>query len=408
MAAMKYAIDQAAEPVHSLTYSVLNQPMDDLDAARVAAKHFGVTHHEVIIDPAHAAELWMRVLKELEAPAQGPIFFLAARTYLETLGGDFDFILGDDIGLHTPQFDFPKELGIFMNRGNLRHSRFLRALFSVAWKFQKSWPFIGKNYLRYWLHNLDPAPDLQEYLLDSWMAFQWPEGCKADKSEFYSRLVQEVPRFGPQEGMQEIYKKCIALQHRSWNTDDSNASRVYLAGSSTAVHLPFCDWQSLDVSNRIPYDLGMRTMFTLRSWNRIPLVRKRILRLAIKDSTPAQLLYRAKALCLSLSMIYNSSLRSLDELIFERWGGDLLESLDPEVGAMVQSCCKAFLSREIFSPADDALLACIGVVSYLSVLNQACRVEAFKIEDELELLLNRAKLKSVLPAGVSRGFPSTT
>jgi len=244
--------------------------------------------------------------------------------------------------------------------------------------------------MRYWLDHLKPAESLGEFALEGLMGFHLPDGCAPEKQGYYGRVLEELPKIQPDEGMQGIYKKYVSFMYRTQYTDDMNCVVTSTTGPATELHLPFYDWQDVDVSNRIPYRLAMRSTMTVRSWDRIPFVRKRILRALLKDFAPKEVLYRAKATVTMQHKLFDSPLRDLTRLMLEKWAGDLVDAVDPEVGNIIRACVHAFVARDVFEASDDRLLWWILQVAYLALLNQVCGDQSFDSVAELEPLLDRA------------------
>jgi asparagine synthetase B (glutamine-hydrolysing) len=388
---LKYVSQAAGGPVHTLTFNVLGVPSNDVEAARIVARHCGSIHHEVVLDPKNAARLWVECLSgEADTSNSSAILSLYARKYLQGLGGKFDVYCGVDTRLHTPSFDYPKELGIRINRGKWRRSRALPLALSVGSKFQRLWPFAGKNYLRYWLDHLKPADNLSEFVLEGLMGSHLPNGFASKENGYHDRLLRELPPLMPDDRMQEIYKKYVSFMYRTQYSDDMNCVVSSGTGSSMELHVPFYDWQDVDVSNRVPYHLGMRPTFTVRSWDKIPLVRKRILRTLLKGFVPKEVLFRAKATVSTQYALFNSPLRNLTRSMLEKWGNDLIDSVDPVVGDIIRTYSRSFAARDMFVAADDRLLWSTMQIAYLAVLNQACHDRSFEAARELESLYERA------------------
>jgi hypothetical protein len=130
--------------------------------------------------------------------------------------------------------------------------------------------------------------------------------------------------------------------------------------------------------------MGMRPIYTFRTWNKMPAVRKRVLRLTVKDAVPKQILYRAKKTCPSLHLLCNASVGGVVSIILDRWGGALVEALDPEAGQIAQGYINSYRGRTEFQlNQDEALLWGVLVVCYLATLHQACLDRSFDLDGEL-------------------------
>jgi len=66
---MKYLKEAYAGKLHSLTYSFKGLHPNELEPARMAARHFGTEHHEVMIDPEDAGAFSSRICKQTQQMA---------------------------------------------------------------------------------------------------------------------------------------------------------------------------------------------------------------------------------------------------------------------------------------------------------------------------------------------------
>jgi hypothetical protein len=383
---MKYAKELYEGDLLSLTYSFKGLYPNELEPARIAARHFGSKHHEVVIEPEDAAALFVQ---NLQTNAVDGVYLtsFAIRSHLANCGGSFDLFTGQDSRLHTPPFDNPRELGIYLNRAP-ESKHLVRLMASQLARLLSHWPIEGplKRYLHYWAKNLTPRSDLRSYVLETLTPFNIAN-LSGSSREFYRSTAAEMPDFGRDDSLQQIFKKYVALEYRTQYTDDMNCLVSTLKSPVSDVHCPFYDWQAIEASNRIPYHLGMRGDFTFKTWNKMPYVRKRIARLLVQDVVPDTLLYRAKKTCPHLDLIFNSSMAPAVKRILQAWLPSLLANVDSEVRDVIQSQVQAFSSKSRFVIYDDLLLRKIQSICYLATLQQVCQNPAIHLDEELAALI---------------------
>jgi hypothetical protein len=391
---LKYLTDAARGSVHTLTFTVKGLYPNELEPARIAAKYFDTTHHELTVDPADGPKLYIQSMIDADTSSNySSLIGLHTRAYLETLGSNFDVFTGDDNRLHTPPFDYAIQLGLLLNSADFRFSRLVRSTWSTVSRLSALWPLEGraKNYLRCWVNHLKPTADLKNYMLENLFGFHLPDENLLPGSEHFAHLLAELPQFGRADQFQQAFKDYSSFKYRTQWTDDGNSSASSMSGPKTELHHPFFDWEVVGVANRIPYHLAMRPIITFKSWSPIPLVRKRIPRSLLQGSVPSELLYREKATCPATHLFFNSPLRRFVDLILEKWLADLLESVDSEVRSIVATYVKYYSARSIFlRNRDERLLWAILAIGYLAILNQVCREPSLGLADELELLRNRS------------------
>jgi len=384
VAMLKYVKQLHSGRVTTLTHSVQGLYPNELEPARIAARHFGTDHHELLIDPGAAAANYVRVLMDADTSNFSSIQNLATRDYLERLGGLFDVFTGEDTRLHTPSFDSPREIGLFVHRhADVEIARWCAA---AAAGLLRLWPGRGplKNYLNYWVGNLTLREDLKTYILKVMLGFRFPPDGRYTTGKLHERLRAETPDYPPELGLQELYKRHVAFEYRLQYTDDMQCGVSSMTGDSTELHHPFYDWQFVETANRVSYSIGMRPIYTFRTWNKMPVVRKRILRLTVKDAVPKEILYRAKKTCPSLHLLFNSSIGGVVSTILDRWGGALMEALDPEAGEIAQGYINSYRCRtEFHLNQDEDLLWGVLVVCYLATLHQTCLNRSFDLDGEL-------------------------
>jgi hypothetical protein len=382
---LKYIKKAYAGRIVTLTFSFKDLHPNELEPARIAARYFGTDHHEVVVDPEDSAGL---IVRTLEADAQDgtSLMYPAVIDYLKKLGGQFDIFTGQDTRLHTPSFDLAREIGIQLN-SNPASNRNVRALAELASRWLLLWPVEGslRHYLQHWSNNLRPRADLATYVIQALTSFYLPKQNGSRPGEHYRQLLATLPKFEPEDNLQVLFKKYVGFEYRTQYTDDMSCLASTLTSPVSEIHFPFYDWEAVEASNLVPYHLGMRGNFTLRSWNKMPFVRKRIARALVRGSVPESLLYRAKKTCPHHDLVFNRSLAEFAKRLLKRWLAPLAESCDSEVRSILLELVQEFSSRSTFDLYDVSLLFRIQSICYLAVLNQACMDRSFQPSEELRM-----------------------
>ncbi|HEV2495916.1 MAG TPA: asparagine synthase C-terminal domain-containing protein [Terriglobia bacterium] len=393
---LKYAKEAALGPILTLTFSFKNLHPNELEPARIAARHFGTDHREIVIEPERALDLYLRALAAGESSNPASLVALAEKDYLEQTGQAMAVFTGEDSRLHTPSFDAAREIGIVLNQ-NPSGTRRRRAVAAVIAKLLRRYPFRGSlnNYLSHWANQLTPRPDFKRFLIEALTAFHLPAGAETAIDGNFSRLLMALPRFDAEDDLQAIYKKYVAFEYRSHWTHDMNCGVSNWAGPLTELHFPFYDWEAIEAFNRVPYRLARRGNFTLRSGSKMPFVRKRMARAVVEHSVPKELLFRAKKTCPALHLLFNSSLGDFVSLLLKKWAPSLAQSVDPDVRVIIEATIATFSQRRRFYlNQDEYLLSTILVICHLATLNQLCANQSLGIEAELRALREQAIMES--------------
>jgi len=183
--------------------------------------------------------------------------------------------------------------------------------------------------------------------------------------------------------MQDLFKLFISLDFRTQFTDDMNCIVSVYEGEGCKVHFPFYDHEVVQASNRIPYRLGAKHIFTLNSWSWIPFTQKAVLRKLLLQSVPRELLFRRKATMPSIQIAFLGPLGPMVKWMMSRWGEDLKAAVDEPERSMIERVQAALTSKLTYRfPEDHDLLWNAYSIAHLAILNQLCdRNEA--VFDEL-------------------------
>lgn len=391
LAMLRYVQEASAEPVQTVTFSFEGLERNELLQGEIAARHARTEHRALIISTKEIPELLLRCLLEADTP-DNPVMYMAVRGLLERTGEAFDVYTGQDSRLHTPSFELPKEVGVRVHQSGWVDRPLGKKMLGAAVELGRRWPVPGqlKNYLATWAHYLTPRQDARTFLLEGLVGFRRPEEW-IRHSASYQKLFEEVPPIGPQDSLQTVYKKYASFRYRLQDTDDMACGMSSLTGSRVEAHFPFYDWEFVEMSNRMPYYIGTRRVFTTRSWSKLPVVQKKVLRRLLRGRVPEELLYRSKATRPVLHVMFNSALRGFVDRILSAWGNELVEQVGPEVGRLVDGYRAALAARSRFEVnRDEDLLQGTLAVTFLSVLNRRCHESAIAVENGLREMCERA------------------
>jgi hypothetical protein len=377
--------------VRTVTFSVTGLERNELAPARRVAEHFRSEHLELHVDPADGGRLLARSFREADTWNYAALFAIAEREYLEGWDEKCDVFSGQDTRLHTPSFDAPREMGIRLNRGG--GWRVGRPVAAVAGRAMAALPFSGslKNYAEYWSHHLRPRGDFPTYFLEGLLGHQVPPGQSPARAGFYDRLRDDLPRIGPRDDMQTVFKKYVGFDYRTQYTDDMNCVGSCFTDDRAALHFPFYDWELVEACNRVPYRLGARRIFTLKSHSKLPVVQKYVLRQLLRGHLPDDSLYRYKCTVPALYGFFNHSLRPLAAELLDRWYPALRAALGPELAALMDAYVAEFRGKSAFARnVDEWMLGEILAICYLGMLHQLCTHPGTSVEGELGAAGQRA------------------
>lgn len=376
---VKFLSEECDGPIHTLTFSVDGQARDEHDPARIAAEHFGTKHHELVIDPTQAAALFQQACVEQRTPNLSTMLAIAVENYISNLGGNYDIFYGEDTRLHTPDFDAAKKLSIWLNltKGRSRFPRSQRILANVL----NIWPWYPKNYMRLVASQVEPQAQAKVYFLQHVNKLSVPSKFDLEKSSEFNRLLAELPEFLNDISVSDVFRQNIKLSYRLQYTDN-----LAVASSTEKIgltkHSPFYDWELVNVFNRIPFKLGARGVFTIRSWSRFLMVNKKLLRLVLKGAVPKSILYRRKTVASAVDVFVRAGLFNLAEKILNSWYEDYSYAVGAEVAALSDIYVEEFRGGSLNMRVVYAVLS----ICHMALLTQQCKNAEFDVGVELSLL----------------------
>ena len=206
-------------------------------------------------------------------------------------------------------------------------------------------------------------------------------GFGLEESAEFNRLLEEIPEFANSITISDVFRRNIKISHRLQHTENL-AETSAMECPTIMLHSPFFDWEAVKVFNRIPFSLGARGVFTIKSWSRFLMVNKRLLRYVHKGTVPNSILYRRKAVTSAVDVLVRGGLFGLVNGILDKWLDDFLFEVGQEVGALVNIYVKEFRSGSLDMRVVYATLA----ICYMALINQICLDAEFDVDSELKCL----------------------
>lgn len=339
---LRYLAEVAPDRTEALTFAVEGQENAELEEARIAAQYYDVPHHELIIPRDDIPALVRQQL--LESDNAG--FSAAAiRNWLQNRERPFDVFRGEDARLHTPPVDWAAKAGLFAHVNRLQNSDVGRLLWRTK-DALRLWPFrAGKNYLANQAEKMDLRPDLQQYLLDTFVRY---DGSDVPPGPLQERLYQATQHIAEGNQIEQIFRKVVGLSCRVQHTENRHWARYAAETTHTRLHMPFFHPEVTEVFNRIPFSVATQPQLKSPRKTRspIPIVYKYVLRKLLEGSAPDELLYRHKAAPSLGGLVHATVWEDLYEPVLREWGEELLEAVEG-----IQE------NRELISTRRDEILA---------------------------------------------------
>ena len=194
-------------------------------------------------------------------------------------------------------------------------------------------------------------------------------------------FLLRLPEFLNGISVSDVFRQNVKLSHRLQHTDNL-AVASSMENSSLVKHSPFFDWESVNVFNRIPFKLGARGVFTIRSSSRFLMVNKKLLRLVLKGAVPKSILYRRKTVASAVDVFVRAGLFNLAEKILSNWYEDYSNAVGTEVAALSDLYVEEFRAGSQNMRVVYAVLA----ICHMALLTQACKNSEFDVGVELSRL----------------------
>ena len=284
---LRYAVEQTDKPVHTFTVGFAGEEFaDERPFARLAAKRFGAEHHEITMTAEDFLEFLPKYAWHMEEPVFEPP--AVALYYVSRLARES----GVKVLLSGEGGD--EAFGGYPNYRNLLLLERLKALFGPAKGLLRiglkalsgvGWERVGK-----YVELVDPT--LSEYYL-SRTATPDSDLIRLKSSlytpEFAETLRGEIPDLPTRSlfsrlGDGPLLDKMLYVDTKTWLPDDLlvKADKMTMA-TSVELRVPLLDFQVLEFAASLPADSKVRGWTT-----------KRILKAALEDSIPREIIGRKK------------------------------------------------------------------------------------------------------------------
>jgi len=380
---LRYLSEAAPSKTEAMTFAMERQEHHELEEARIAARHYGVKHHEVIIPHTSLKDSTIQTLVESD---NANLYSMAIRNWIKQEGRYFDIFRGEDARLHTPTLDWPARMGIFAHKHEFHKSQ----LYTTLWNLRKIfslWPFRkGRNYIRYVLGKTELRTDFQSYVLETCLRYHFPNGASHEGS-LHEQLYDATQSISEISVLEQFYRTLIAIAYRLQYSENMQWAKYASNTENSGMVMPFYH-PSVNLScNKVSLSMGLRQKLVSPTKTRspFPLVDKYVLRKLIDGKAPDALLYRRKSAPNSYDAIYNALWNDLYQPILKEWGETLVNSLEEiENKSIVQAYRKDLLQQGANSYKDSHLAYAGRSLVYLSVLNWLCQHQSADLKSKLE------------------------
>jgi len=284
---LRYAVEQTDKPIHTFTIGFSGREFaDERPYARLAARRYGTVHQDITMTAEDFRNFLPKYVWHMEEPVCEPpavalyyVSHLARESSVKVLlsgeGGDEAF-------------------GGYQNYRNLALLERLKSVFGPAKGLLK----LGFEMLgRLGKHNIGRYGDLVNLPLEQFYLSRTATpttGFNQLKSELYTKEFAEVLRkeqsrlptleLFERQGGNAPLNKMLYIDTKTWLPDDLlvKADKMTMA-TSVELRVPFLDFQVLEFAASLP------PHFKVRGWST-----KRILKAALKESLPQEILKRKK------------------------------------------------------------------------------------------------------------------
>lgn len=285
---LRYAAQHSSRPISSFTVGFAGANFaDERPYARLAAEQFGATHQEISISPEAFREFLPRYVWHMEEPVCEPpavsLYFLsklardsAVKVLLSGEGGDEAFA------------GYPK-YGNLMRLQHLKSA--LGPLGRAIAPAMRALGLIMRRDLRHYTAFLQMPVESFYYGVSSTPQTPFNEQKRTLYNETFARAVSGSQSDAPTRDFfaaipdKRLLRRMLYVDTKSWLPDDLliKADRMTMA-ASVELRVPFLDHEVLEFAASLPdsFKVKGRSM-------------KHILRLALQDAVPQEILTRKKA-----------------------------------------------------------------------------------------------------------------
>ncbi|GAB6194003.1 asparagine synthase (glutamine-hydrolyzing) [Desulfocastanea catecholica] len=297
---LRYAVEQTDKPIHSFTIGFENEKFaDERPYARTAARLYGTEHHEISMTADDFMSFLPEYVWHMEEPVCEPpaiaLYYVSklarecsVKVLLSGEGGDEAF-------------------GGYPNYRNLMLLERLKSIFGTTNGFLRAgFKLLGKVGNERFARYVDLIkPSLAEYYF-SRTSTPYSSFNKIKKSLYNKNYSALADNYNSREPTQKLFKKTLNcnllncmlyVDTKTWLPDDLlvKADKMTMA-TSVELRVPLLDFRVLEMAASLP------TEYKVRGWSL-----KRILKAALKDSVPSEILNRKKT---GFPVPYNSWLRN--------------------------------------------------------------------------------------------------
>lgn len=364
-----YLVETGKSDVEALTFTTEGERNPEFRRARRAARHFGVPHHHLEIPGSRIGELVRRAWVESD---DAGYHSLAVRDWLRSREQPADVIRGEDTRIHTPPVDAPTRLAWELHRRELQDS-LPGHLTQAAGGFMKKWPVRrGRNYLRSVAKTLASRQNLQAFVLEAFLRYDWPP--EGEQGPLHEQLVEETRAAGRRETLDRQFRRIVDLSCRCQHSENANWIRESVRTPKARSLVPHLDPTLLQALNRVPLKLAMKPVFASpnKTGSPFPVVRKYVARKLLDDGVPDSLMYQRKGAPGVDDLLHQHIWEKTLRPVLARWGDHLVDMLDAEENATFVSDRRSRL-LSVGARAAELGLAAVGRrIAYLSILGWRC------------------------------------
>jgi asparagine synthase (glutamine-hydrolysing) len=287
-AILRYAAEEATDRIRTFTVAFAGSEVaDERPYARLAAERFGTEHHDITFSAEQFRDFLPKYVWHMEEPVCEPpaiaLYYVArlarqsdVKVLLSGEGGDEAFG-GYETYRNIMLLERLKgSLG--PAKGSLEAGLGLMA--SFGWTgAQRYRPLVGKRFPEYYRSRAAMIPTLFTDMRDSFYTREFAERLRTQPFDDVAARLG-----GPMNG-RSVLDQMLYVDTKTWLPDELlvKADKMTMA-TSTELRVPLLDFQVLEFAASLPSD------YKVKGWST-----KRVLREALKESVPPEILQRKKA-----------------------------------------------------------------------------------------------------------------
>ena len=343
--------------IHTYTFAIEGQKGHELGPARVAAAHYGSTHHEHVIPRIEVEQLARDALLKIDMTSYGGFGNMAISRWLAAYEEPLTLFRGEDTRLHTPSLDLPALIGIAAHRAGLHRSATGRRLWHLR-RVASLWPFRrGRNYLRNALDRTDLKDGLRSYMLKIGSRFNSPVDLPMPPE-----LIARTARLESWSSLEQAYRALISFNYRLQYTEDMHTSVTTNETPNSTLVMPYYCPEVVRACNRVPIWMGLRPILAPgRTGHQIPVVGKYVLRQLVAHSAPRELLMRRKAVAPAEDVLHAEAGSRTIFPVIRDWGPVMLDQLSGQSRLVAEHNVQQCLDEGLTPPVTQrfGLASCL-------------------------------------------------